>query len=89
MPVVAESSRGSSEISHYSAHMLEIGSRARELPAPPAVVWDSLVRPRQPGTREWLNLLADEAEPLVLGAEPPRRVVWSSLAKPAQGRGAL
>jgi hypothetical protein len=63
----------------YAAHMLEIGSRARKLPAPPAVVWDSLVRPRQPGTREWLDLLADETEPHVLDAERPGRLVWSSL----------
>jgi hypothetical protein len=43
------------------------------------------VRPRQPGTREWLDLLADEAEPLVLDAEQPGRVVWSSL-RPSRPR---
>jgi hypothetical protein len=59
--------------------MLEIGARARKLPAPPAVVWDSLMGPRRPGTREWLYLLADETEPRVLDAERPGQVLWSSL----------
>ncbi|WP_410616585.1 hypothetical protein [Amycolatopsis sp. lyj-109] len=59
--------------------MIEIGSRARTLPAPPAVVWGSLVEPRRPGARPWLHLLADEVDPGVLTAEKPSRVVWSSL----------
>ncbi|MEU0532882.1 hypothetical protein [Amycolatopsis tolypomycina] len=59
--------------------MFEIGSRARTLPAPPGVVWDSLVAPRRAGTRPWLHLLADEVEPSVLTAEKPGRVTWSSL----------
>lgn len=63
----------------YGETMLEIGSRGDRLPAPPAVVRDSLVRPRQPGTREWLDLLPGEVEPLVLVADEPDRVVWSSL----------
>ncbi|WP_133851125.1 hypothetical protein [Labedaea rhizosphaerae] len=53
--------------------MIEFGSRARKLPAPPAVVWESLV------DRSWLALLADETEPTVIAAEKPARVVWSSL----------
>ncbi|MET1073025.1 MAG: hypothetical protein ABWY11_10310 [Umezawaea sp.] len=59
--------------------MQEIGSRARTLPAPPGVVWHSLVEPRRPGARPWLDLLPDEVEPAVLAAEEPSRVVWSSL----------
>lgn len=59
--------------------MFEIGSRARTLPAPPAVVWESLVRPRRPGARPWLNLRADEIDPRVLRAVEPNAVVWSSL----------
>jgi hypothetical protein len=59
--------------------VIEIGSRARRLPAPPSVVWESLVEPHRPGSRPWLNLLPDEAEPRVLAAEKPERVVWSSL----------
>lgn len=63
----------------YAVLMFEIGSRARNLPAPPAVVWESLVDPHQPGSRRWLVLLSDEVEPSVLAAESPRLVVWSSL----------
>ncbi len=63
----------------YSAGVIEIGSRARALPAPPAVVWESLVDPRRPGTRQWLALLPDEVEPGILAAERPGHVVWSSL----------
>ncbi|WP_106189850.1 hypothetical protein [Umezawaea tangerina] len=59
--------------------MIEIGSRARTLPAPPSVVWRSLVEPRRVGARPWLVLLADEVEPVVLVAEEPSAVVWSSL----------
>ena len=59
--------------------MHEIGSRVRKLPAPPAVVWESLTQPRRPGARPWLNLLEDEVDPRVLEAQRPTRVVWSSL----------
>jgi hypothetical protein len=59
--------------------VIEIGSRARNLPAPPRVVWLSLVDPHRAGTRPWLELLADEVEPRVLAAVEPERVVWSSL----------
>ena len=59
--------------------MFEIGARARTLPAPPAVVWGSLVEPHAPGSRPWLVLLPDEVEPQVLEAQRPRLVVWSSL----------
>ncbi|MCO6006867.1 SRPBCC domain-containing protein [Actinoallomurus purpureus] len=59
--------------------MIEIGLKARKLPAPPSVVWESLVEPRRQGARLWLNLLPDEVEPRVLEAEKPNRVVWSSL----------
>jgi hypothetical protein len=59
--------------------MIEIGSRAQKLPAPPSVVWDSLVEPEREGARPWLRLAADEVAPRVLGADQPPRVVWSSL----------
>ncbi len=59
--------------------MIEIGSRAKLLPAPPAVVWRSLVRPDEPGTRPWLRLDDTEVAPRVLAADEPARVVWSSL----------
>jgi len=59
--------------------MIEIGSRARKLPAPQSVVWDSLVQPERKGTRPWLSLAADEVAPRILRAEEPHRVVWSSI----------
>jgi hypothetical protein len=59
--------------------VVEIGSRTRKLPAPPSIVWESLVEPHRPGTRPWLHLLSDEVEPRVVEAEKPDRVVWSSL----------
>jgi len=59
--------------------VIEIGSKARKLPAPPAAVWDSLVDPQQPGARPWLTLLPDEVEPKILASEKPHRIVWSSL----------
>lgn len=57
----------------------EIGSRARKLPAPPHVVWESLVEPRHPTARPWLSLNDDEVEPRVLAATKPERVTWSTL----------
>lgn len=63
----------------YAAGVIEIGSRARKLPPPPFVVWESLTEPHRPGARPWLTLLPDEVEPTVLEAEKPNRVVWSSL----------
>jgi len=57
----------------------EIGARARNLPAPPIVVFESLCQPHRPGARSWLDLRADEVEPRILVAEPHARVVWSSL----------
>lgn len=59
--------------------MLEIGARARKLPAPPAAVWESLVDPHRSESRRWLVLLPDEVEPRVLHAQKPDLVVWSSL----------
>lgn len=59
--------------------MIEIGSRAQKLPAPPSVVWDSLVQPEREGSRPWLDLANDEVAPRILHAEEHHRVVWSSL----------
>lgn len=63
----------------YAMGMFEFGSRARTLPAPPIVVFESLVDPHRPRCRPWLVLLSDESEPDVLEVERPRLVVWSSL----------
>lgn len=59
--------------------MNEYGNRARTLPAPPGVVWDSLADPHRRGTRPWMAVLSDEVEPTVLEGERPVRLVWSSL----------
>lgn len=59
--------------------MIEIGSRAQKLPAPPSVVWGSLVQPEREGSRAWLSLVDDEVAPRILYAEEPHRVAWSSL----------
>jgi hypothetical protein len=55
------------------------GHRTRNLPAPPAVVWDDLAEPTLAGPRVWLRLDRDEVAPVVLEAERPRRLVWASL----------
>jgi hypothetical protein len=59
--------------------VIELGSKARKLPAPPPIVWQSLMDPHTPGARPWLNLLTDEVEPTILNSKKPVRVVWSSL----------
>ena len=59
--------------------MIEFGMRARKLPAPPGIVWDSLTNPHQAKARPWLVLLADEVEPTIIDAQKPEYVIWSSL----------
>lgn len=47
--------------------MIAYGSRARKLPAPPPIVWDSLTSPEKSGARPWLDLelAADGTETLL------------------------
>lgn len=59
--------------------MIEFGTRARKLPAPPGVVWESLVNPHDMKARPWFALLDDEVEPRIIRALKPESVVWSSL----------
>lgn len=59
--------------------MIEVGSRKRNQPAPPWVVFETLTRSHLRPTREWLILLDDEQDPQILVAETPSLVVWSSL----------
>ncbi|WP_458317899.1 hypothetical protein [Mycolicibacterium brisbanense] len=59
--------------------MVEIGTRQRNLPAPPRVVFEDLVSPRTDGIRSWLHLFDDETAPEVLESREPGYVVWSSL----------
>lgn len=55
--------------------MREIGSRAKNQPPPPRIVFESLTEPDRP----WLALLHDEHPPEVLEAHEPGLVVWGSL----------
>ena len=59
--------------------MLEIGSRRRNQPAPPFVVFEALTQPHRDPTRPWLRLLDDEQEPRIVNANEPEQVTWSSL----------
>ena len=59
--------------------MAEIGSRQRNQPAPPGVVFDDLCDPNRQPARPWLHLLDDEVAPEILLSERPHRVLWSSL----------
>jgi hypothetical protein len=59
--------------------MEEIGSRRRNLPAPPWAVFADLCDPNPRTIRPWLFLLDDEIAPTVLESHRPDKVVWSSL----------
>jgi hypothetical protein len=59
--------------------VIEIGSRRRNQPAPPRVVFEALSSPNSDTSRPWLNLLADEQRPTVVRAEAPSLLMWSSL----------
>lgn len=56
-----------------------IASKKRNQPAPPGIIFDDLVDPHRQPRQSWLQLLDDEVEPVVLAANRPSRVVWSSL----------
>ncbi len=53
----------------YFRCMEILGDRARPLPAPPRIVFQSLAEPKGPGTSPWVVLLEDETPPIVLQAE--------------------
>jgi hypothetical protein len=59
--------------------MLEAGSRKRNQPAPPHVMFEALTRPDRDPARPWLKLLDDEQRPRLIEASQPDLVVWSSL----------
>ena len=59
--------------------MIEVGTRKRNQPAPPAVVFEALTEPERPGGRPWLLLLQDEIPPQVIDSDQPALVVWSSI----------
>jgi hypothetical protein len=59
--------------------MIELGSRSKTQPPPPGVVWDTLVDPYRPASRQWLALAEGEVQPTVIESHRPSLVVWSSL----------
>jgi len=59
--------------------MVEIGSRRRNQPAPPRVIFEALTQPDRDPARPWLILLPDEQRPRVVAARPPAELTWSSL----------
>jgi hypothetical protein len=59
--------------------VIQIGSRQRNQPAPPHILFEALTQPDRDSDRAWLELLDDERPPTVLEADAPSTVVWSSL----------
>ena len=59
--------------------MLEVGTRQKNQPAPPAAVFEALTQPHRDPARAWLSLLYEEHQPVLLEVEEPHLVVWSSL----------
>ncbi|MEV0154094.1 hypothetical protein AB0H57_10185 [Micromonospora sp. NPDC050686] len=59
--------------------MEEAGSRRRNQPAPPHVIFEALTDPDRDPTRPWLLLLDDEQRPCTVQARRPDLVVWSSM----------
>jgi hypothetical protein len=56
-----------------------IGTRQRNQPAPPWVVFEDLCDPHRHPLRPWMTLLDDEIAPTLLESVRPDFVVWSSL----------
>jgi hypothetical protein len=63
----------------YVHRVESIGSRKRNQPAPPPVIFEDLCDPNRQPIRPWLHLLDDEVAPVVVESNRPDRVVWSSL----------
>jgi hypothetical protein len=59
--------------------VIEVGSRRRNQPAPPLVLFEALTRPDRDPTRRWLELLPDEQRPRIVEVNEPDLVIWSSL----------
>jgi hypothetical protein len=59
--------------------VIEIGSRRRNQPAPPHAVFEAVTNPDRDPSRPWLKLLYDEQRPETVRAEPPFRLVWTSI----------
>ena len=59
--------------------MIDIGSRKRNQPAPPHLIFEALTQPDRDPQRPWLSLQDDERPPAVVKARKPDLVVWSLL----------
>lgn len=59
--------------------MLDAGSRRRNQPAPPHVIFEALTEPNRDPARPWPELLDDEQTPRPVEVAKPGLVVWSSL----------
>jgi hypothetical protein len=70
---------GSAVLQGYGSAVVDIGSRKRNQPAPPHVVFEKLTNPQLDPQRLWLSLLDDETRPRILQARKPDLVIWSSL----------
>jgi hypothetical protein len=55
--------------------MQEVGSRKRNQPAPPHVIFEALTHPNRDPQRPWLLLLDDEVAPRILEENEPDSVV--------------
>jgi hypothetical protein len=63
----------------YRSFVIDIGSRKRNQPAPPRVVFEALGEPDGDPYRPWLKLLDDEQRPNVVRSQAPSILVSSSL----------
>lgn len=59
--------------------MIDVGTRERNQPAPPSVVFEALTQPDRAAGRPWLHLLEGEVRPKIVESEDPNLVVWSSI----------
>ena len=78
MPSLSRCARIRRSVVHAD-HVIEVGHRRPNQPAPPHVLFEALARPDRDPARPWLLLLDDEQRPAVLAATSPELVVWSSL----------
>ena len=60
-------------------YVIDVGTKMRNQPAPPRVVFEALAEPERAGGRAWLNLLEDEVQPRLVQRASPGSVVWSSI----------
>jgi hypothetical protein len=59
--------------------MLVAGTRRRNQPPPPTVVFEALTQPHRDPTRPWLKLQKHEVEPRIIETVEHSLVVWSSI----------